>query len=181
MFYWFWKLYTRNWKVDPFPTHIEKCVIAVGPHTSNKDFILGLALRSEMKINGAKFLAKAELFKGPLKFIFTSLGGTPVYRQHKTNMVDQVVEQFNQHQFFRLAISPEGTRKKVAKLKTGFYHIAKQANVPIVLVGFDFANKHAICSAPFYTTNDEAADFNYILNFFKPLQGKVPENGMMHL
>ena len=183
MLHWFWKRWLKSggWKVDLFPTQIHKCVIIVGPHTSSSDFILGLALRSEMNLQGAKFLAKAELFKGPFGFIFKWLGGIPVERSSKQNLVEQVVAQFNVHQYFRLAISPEGTRQKVAKLKTGFYHIAKQAHVPIVMVGFDFTNKHAICSAPFYPTDDETSDFKFILNFFAPIQGKVAENGMSHL
>lgn len=183
MFYWFWKLYLklRGWKVDSFPTHIPKCVIILGPHTSTEDFILGLALRSVLKVQGTKFLGKAELFKGPFGFLFRWLGGTPVDRLKKQNMVEQVVAQFNKHEYFRLAISPEGTRKKAVTLKTGFYHIARQANVPIVMVGFDFANKHGLCSPPFYTTDNEAADFAFILNFFAPIKGKYPEKGMSHL
>lgn len=180
MFNWFWKSYLKlkGWKVDAFPSDIPKCVIVVGPHTSNEDFILGLALRSVYDLKGTKFLAKAELFNGPFGFLFHQLGGIPVNRAQNNNLVDQVVKEFNKYPFFRLAISPEGTRKKVSKLKTGFYQIAQKANVPIVMVGFDFANKHAICSAPFYITNNEVADFHLIIDFFIPVKGKFPENGI---
>ncbi len=184
MFRLFWILFLKlkGWKTDTtFPLHIKKCVIIVAPHTSSQDFILGVALRSMFKIYDAKFLGKAELFKPPFGFIFRWLGGTPVERSSKHNLVEQVVAKFNAHENFKLALSPEGTRQKVDKLKTGFYYIAKQANVPIVMVGFDFANKTAVCSEPFFTTNDEAADFKHILSFFAPIQGKVPANGIAHL
>ena len=184
MFRWFWIIFLKlkGWKTDViFPTHIKKCVIVVAPHTSSEDFTIGLALRSVMRISDAKFLGKSELFKPPFGFLFKWLGGTPVERLSKHNMVEQVVEKFNHHQNFRLALSPEGTRKKVEKLRTGFYHIAKQANVPIVMIGLDFANKKAICSAPYYVTNNEELDMKHILQFFGPIKGKHPENGLQHL
>ncbi len=183
MFRWFWVLFLKlkGWKTtNSFPLNIKKCVIIVAPHTSSEDFLIGLALRSMYKINDAKFLGKAELFKPPFGFIFKWLGGVPVNRHSKQNLVEQVVALFNKHEIFRLGLSPEGTRKRVDKLKTGFYHIAKQANVPIVMVGLDFEHKQAICSKPFYTSANEKKDINDIINFFAPINGKVPENGLQH-
>lgn len=184
MFRWFWVLFLhlKGWKTNNnFPHHLKKCVIIVAPHTSSSDFIIGVALRSIYKIYDAKFLGKAELFKPPFGFIFRWLGGTPVYRDSKQNLVEQVVAKFNATEHFKIALSPEGTRKKVEQLKTGFYYIAKQANVPIVMVGFDFEKKEAICSNPFYVSNNEAEDFKKIIEFFAPIKGKIPENGLQHL
>ena len=96
-------------------------------------------------------------------------------------MVDQVVSLFNQHEKFVLALSPEGTRKKVDRLKTGFYHIAKKAGVPIVMVAFDFGKKQVYFDQPFYTTEDEEADFRKILRFYAPVQGKIAEQALTHL
>lgn len=178
------KLYLKitGWKTHiVFPKETKKCIIIVGPHTSWWDFLIGSLYRKVLKLEKARFLGKKELFDSPFGFFFKWLGGTPVDRFNKTNFVQQIIELFNEHQEFRLALSPEGTRKKVEKLRTGFYHIAKGAHVPIVMVGLDFANKQIIISEPFYTTNDEAADFKKILQFFAPIKGKHPENGLAHL
>ncbi len=164
-----------------FPAGIKKCVIAVGPHTSGWDVIVGVLYRSAVGVSETKFLGKKELFNGPFGFVFRSLGGTPVDRFNKHNVVEQVVELFNRNEIFMLALSPEGTRKKVDKLRTGFYHIARGANVPIVMVGLDFKNKRLIISEPFYTTENQEKDLQKIIEFFAPIQGKIPGFGMGHL
>ncbi len=179
----FWNLYLRltGWSVKGTFPHTKKCVVIVGPHTSNWDFILGLALRSQLHLHHFRFLGKKELFDGPFGFVFKKLGGVPVDRSASHNMVDQVVDLFNSEDTFALVVSPEGTRKKVERLRTGFYHIAKKAAVPIIMVAFDFGRKEAFFSAPFFTGEDEAADLQSILRFYAPVQGKVPEQGMAHL
>jgi 1-acyl-sn-glycerol-3-phosphate acyltransferase len=153
----------------------------VAPHTSAWDFIIGLAIRSVIRLEHVKYLGKDSLFKGPFAFIFKNTGGFPVDRFNKHNMVDQVVGLFNSHEKFVLALSPEGTRKKTERLRTGFYHIAKNAGVPIVMVGLDFGKKEVTFAEPFYTSNNESEDFKKIISFFAPLKGKIPEYGMSHL
>ena len=96
-------------------------------------------------------------------------------------MVEQVVEKFNKADNLFIALSPEGTRKKVERLRTGFYYIAKKAKVPIIMVGLDYSKKELSVSDPFYTTDNEAADFRKIIEFFAPLKGYRPEQGMAHL
>ena len=138
MFRWFWILFLkiRGWNTKiTFPVSLPKCIIVVAPHTSSSDFLISVAYRSVMRIERTKFLGKAELFKPPFGFFFRWFGGIPVERSSKHNLVDQVVNYFNNNTNFRLALSPEGTRKRVEKLKTGFYYIAKQAKVPIFLDG----------------------------------------------
>lgn len=179
-----WSLFLQlmGWSLKgAFPHHIKRCVLIVGPHTSNWDFVLGIAFRSKAKISYAKFLGKAELFKGPFGFIFRKLGGFPVDRFEKHNMVDQATALFKNQETFVLCLSPEGTRKKVERLRTGFYHIAKKAGVPIIMAGMDFSNKQVFFSAPLYPTDDEDADFQEIYQFFAPIKGKNPEQGMSHL
>ena len=78
-------------------------------------------------------------------------------------------------------VLPEGTRKKVDWLRTGFYHIARKANVPIVLVAFDFEHKEFRFAPPFFTTGNGAEDIKKILLFFKDVKGKIPELGLEHL
>ncbi len=172
----------NGWKImGTFPHHLPKIMLAVGPHTSAWDVVVGLATRQLVPIKHAYFLGKKELFDGLFGWFFRAIGGTPVDRFSKTGMVEQVAEKFKAHEFFRLGISPEGTRKKVDKLKTGFYHIAKQANIPILLVGFDFTKKQVIFGELIYPSNDEAADFKKILSFFAGVEGKHPEQGLKHL
>lgn len=134
-----------------------------------------------LKIKDGKYLGKAELFKAPFGFLFRWLGGTPVDRFSKHGVVDQVVEKFNNTEKLFIALSPEGTRKKVDKLRTGFYYIAKKANVPIVMIGLDYAKKEVSVSEPFYPTDNETADFKKIIEFFAPLKGYYPDQGVEHL
>ncbi|HET9744584.1 MAG TPA: 1-acyl-sn-glycerol-3-phosphate acyltransferase [Chitinophagaceae bacterium] len=179
-----WKLYLKleGWKaVNEFPNHLNKAVIIIAPHTYWKDFLIGIGFRSVLKIRNGKYLGKAELFRGPFGFIFRWLGGIPVDRFSKQGAVEQVVEKLNKADKLLIALSPEGTRKKVDKLRTGFYHIAKQANVPIVMIGLDYSKKELSVSQPFNPTDDEAADFRKIIEFFAPLKGYYPQQGMAHL
>lgn len=179
-----WNLFLQmqGWKIHgEFPYHLKKCVIAVGPHTSAWDFVVGLAVRSKLKLYHLNFLGKAELFKGRFGFFFRRLGGFPVDRFSNNNVVDQVAEQFKIRDQFLLALSPEGTRKKVDKLRTGFYHIALKAGVPIVLAGLDFGRKEISFSEPFLPTGNMEEDFKKIIHFFADKEGKIPEYGLKHL
>lgn len=180
----FLKLYLKlaGWKaVNEFPNYLKKGVIIVAPHTSWQDFPICIAFRNLLKMKNANFLGKEELFKGLFGFLFRRLGGTPVDRFSKQGLVDQVVEKFNKAEKLFIALSPEGTRKKVDKLRTGFYHIAKKAAVPIIMVGLDYSKKELSVAEPFYPTDNENEDFKKILAFFSPIKGKHPEKGISHL
>jgi len=157
-----------------FPTHLKKYVVIAAPHTSWQDFPIAILARntSGEKIN---FIGKDSLFKGPFGWIFKSLGGAPVDRSKSNNLVDAIVDIFNSREEFRLGLSPEGTRKKVEKWKTGFYYIAKGANVPIVMATLDFENKRIKISEPYETTENKEKDFEYFHSFFKGVKGKIPE------
>ena len=179
-----WNLFLRlqGWKVvGEFPHYIQKAVVVMAPHTSSWDFVVGLAIRSRLKLYHFKFLGKNSLFKRPFGFFFRKMGGFPVDRSNKNNMVDQVVELFNKHERFILALSPEGSRKKVDRLKTGFYHIAQKANVPIIMTGFDFGKKEISFSKPFHPTNNMEVDLQNMLRFYSTIEGKNPEQGIHHL
>jgi 1-acyl-sn-glycerol-3-phosphate acyltransferase len=176
-------LHIFGWRTDVvFPHHhIKKYIVIVAPHTSSWDFFVGLAYRSILYMTHTHYLGKKELFKPPLGFIFRWLGGIPVDRTNHHNLVDEVVKIFEQHKIFSLAIAPEGTRKRVEKLKTGFYFMARKANVPIIMVGLDFKNKTVVISNALYPTNDQEHDFKLIHNFYRPIEGKNPENSLGHL
>lgn len=167
-----------GWKIvgnTDFSKHtIKKAVIIAAPHTSWHDFYIGLLLR---KISGLKtnFIGKAELFKWPFGWYFRAIGGTPVKRTERQDMVEAIANIFEEREEFRLALAPEGTRKKVEIWRTGFYFIAKKAKVPIIMFTLDFENKQNNVSEPFYPTNDKEADFMFIKNFYKGVKGKIPE------
>jgi 1-acyl-sn-glycerol-3-phosphate acyltransferase len=167
-----------GWKTSGKLPDYDKYVIAVAPHTSNWDFPVGLAARSVLRIQNAQFLGKSQLFKPPFGWFFRWLGGHPVDRSSSHDMVDQAVQIFSKHKKFILAMAPEGTRKKVAKMRTGFYYIAKGAGVPIVPVGFDFAKKEVIVGEPLLPSDDAAYDMATILAFYRTIQGKNPELGL---
>lgn len=171
-----------GWKTRAaFPPGIKKCIIIVGPHTSWVDLVVGLGFRSIMRLKNARFLGKKELFDGRFGFFFRWMGGIPVDRFSKQNAVDQVVDILNGREELMIALSPEGTRQKVDRLRTGFYHIAKKAGVPIVMAGLDFGNKQLQVSEPFYATDDEVMDFDRIIAFFAPIHGRYPEKSLSGL
>ena len=164
-----------GWKFQGnFPSKLKKYIVIAAPHTSWQDFSIAILARnvSGERIN---FIGKDSLFKGPFGFIFKALGGSPVDRSKNNNLVDAIVDIFENKEEFRLGLSPEGTRKKVDKWKTGFYYIAKGANVPIVMATLDFGNKQVKVSEPYFTTDDIEKDFEYFHSFFEGVQGKNPD------
>ena len=104
------------------------------------------------------------------------MGGAPIDRAGGLNRVDAIVEIFKRKEIFRLGISPEGTRKKVTELKTGFYYIAHKANVPIIPVAFNYGKKEVNIANPFCTNGNIDADLQILLQHFKDIKGKIPEN-----
>ncbi len=169
-----------GWKIKgAFSSEVKKCIVAVVPHTSWHDFYIGLMIRSISKLQ-INYIAKRELFKFPLGAYFRWTGGAPVDRTPGQNKVQAIAKVFEGKEEFRLALAPEGTRKRVDELRTGFYYIAKEANVPIVLVAFDFGKKEVKIDEPFYLTDNMEADFEYIHEFFKGVVGKVPEKSFRY-
>jgi 1-acyl-sn-glycerol-3-phosphate acyltransferase len=176
----YWKL--SGWKVaGSFPLQYKKMVLIMAPHTSWKDVLVGFAGRNELKIYHAKFLGKKELFDGLFGSFFRWLGGIPVDRFSNQGMVEQAVAVFEKNDQFLLAMAPEGTRKRVDKLRSGFYHIAKTAGVPILPVGLDFENKKLIIGEIIFPGDDEAADFKRIIAFFSTVTGANPDYDLSHL
>ncbi|OIP48943.1 MAG: acyltransferase [Flavobacteriaceae bacterium CG2_30_34_30] len=165
-----------GWKVaGNLSLEIKKCVIIVVPHTSWHDFYIGAIIR---KIIGLEinFIAKKELFDSPFGWYFQWMGGSPINRTSKQNKVDEVVKIFNSKETFRLALAPEGTRKKVNSWKTGFYYIALAAQVPIICIAFDYGTKTVKIAPPFYPSGNINFDLPKLKEFYKGVVGKIPEN-----
>lgn len=167
-----------GWKIrGAFPPTLKKYVVAVGPHTSNWDFVVGVAARSILRMQRAKFLGKSQLFRPPFGWFFRALGGYPVERTKSNDMVEQVATLIKSKEQFILAMAPEGTRKKVERLRTGFYYIAKAAGIPVIPVGLDFKRKEVIIGQPIYPQNVEQ-DFRELIAFFSTVTGRNPELGI---
>jgi len=166
-----------GWQViDEIPGDLRQYIVAVAPHTSWKDFPLGLLVRSAIGRRIA-YLGKQELFDGPMGFFFRWSGGFPVNRKLQTGLVDQVAALFATHPDFAIAIAPEGTRRKVEDLKTGFYYMAVKAGVPIIPCTFDFGHKTVHFMPPFYPTTDTHADLDTLWALYAGVKGANPEKG----
>lgn len=166
-----------GWKIEGiFDENIKKSVLMIVPHTSWHDFYLGIFTRGIVGLE-MNFIGKKELFSFPLGFYFRWMGGAPIDRRGSLNKVEAIAKIFAKHKEFRLAISPEGTRKKVNKLKSGFYYIALEANVPIIPVAFDFGTKTVKIGEAFYPTSNYENDLKFLLNHFKDVNGKIKEYG----
>jgi 1-acyl-sn-glycerol-3-phosphate acyltransferase len=171
----FFKL--MGWKiVGTIDSDIKKCVMMVMPHTSAHDFYLGIFTRG---ITGLEmnFVAKKELFVFPLGYYFKYMGGEPLDRSGGKNKVDSVAAIFDKKEVFRLAVLPEGTRKKVGEIKTGFYYIAVKANVPIIPVAFDFGKKEVHLGVPLIPSGNIEKDMPVLMEHFIGVKGKIPANG----
>ncbi|MFZ4478136.1 MAG: 1-acyl-sn-glycerol-3-phosphate acyltransferase [Saprospiraceae bacterium] len=167
-----------GWKVaGDFPHQLRKYIVVVGPHTSNWDFPFGILLRTIRHVD-VKFIGKSSLFRPPFGGIFRALGGYPVDRSKSNNFVDAVVDIFNSKSEFIVAITPEGTRKKVTEFKTGFYYIALGAKVPLISAIIDYETKTVTLTEPYYPTGNKEVDFEHFLNHFRGIKGRNPEDGI---
>ena len=166
-----------GWEIEGnLPQDLGKYVIIVAHHTSNWDFVIGVAVKLITRIR-VRFFAKHSLFFWPLGVLMRRLGGVPIERDKSINRVDQAIERINCSEYFVLVIAPEGTRSKVHKWKTGFYHIAHGANIPVVPIAFDFRQRKIIMGAPMSMTGDIPSDFARMHKFFLYHPGKHPELG----
>lgn len=164
-----------GWKLQGCdPNVVPKKIFVVMPHTSNWDFPLGVLARGAKGFK-SNFLIKDQYFKGPSKWLFKRMGGHPVSRSKRTNLVDQVVELFQTNDEFAIAITPEGTRKRNEKLKTGFYHIAQKANIPIIYTKMDYGNKVIDFHAPRFVADTVEEELAFVINHFKGVQAKKPD------
>lgn len=171
-----WLFQLKGWKIEAnLPEGYKKCVVIAAPHTSNWDFLYSMAVFFKLKIP-VRFLAKKELFVWPLRGILKSVGGIAVQRSKSSNLVDDIIAMFSNEKELMLMIPAEGTRGSVTKWKTGFYHVALGAKVPVLLGFLDYENKIAGFGPLLYMTGDAATDAKKIKDFYRNIKGKHPEN-----
>lgn len=165
-----------GWGIQGELPNLKKVVIIVAPHTSNWDFVIGMAAKMVVGVK-ANWLGKDAIFVGPAAAIFKSWGGIPVERSNAHDMVGHVVNEFRQRDKMWLGLSPEGTRTHVPQWKSGFWHIAKAAEVPIQAVAFDYASRRLVIGKVFTPGDDLQADMDEIRAHFADIgNGKIPEN-----
>ncbi|GGX40509.1 1-acyl-sn-glycerol-3-phosphate acyltransferase [Saccharospirillum salsuginis] len=163
-----------GWRVQGRLPDNDKLVIAVAPHTSNWDFFVGvfalLAIGARIQ-----WLGKHSIFRWPVNGLLRSLGGIPVVRHAAKDVVAQAAEQFDVQPRLLLALSPEGTRRHLGRLKTGFLRIAKQAGVPVLPVGLDYPSRTIEIGEPWVPDGTLDEDERAFYHYFQAYRGRHPD------
>ena len=167
-------LFIAGWKRGEEAPKIDKYVLIAAPHTSNWDFYFTLLLAFEYKLK-IFWMGKDTLFKGVLGPVMRWLGGISVNRSSSNNLVGQTIDAFKQNDKLVVTVPPEGTRGKVSYWKSGFYHIAHGAGVPIVLGYLDFGRKIGGLGPVFHPTGDFEKDLAEIKKLYAPIKGKYSD------
>ncbi len=174
---WLGRLLLRllGWRVEGELPNVNKCMVAAAPHTSNWDFFLAMPALLALDVK-ASWMMKKEAFFWPMKGVLMSLGGIPTDRAAAGGVVTQMARAYRDSEQLWIGITPEGTRGKVDRWKTGFLRIAYEAQVPVVLAGWDFPNKVMRFGRVFYPTGDYEKDIAEIRAYYRDnFQGKNPE------
>jgi 1-acyl-sn-glycerol-3-phosphate acyltransferase len=166
----------QGWTEERMIPAEKKFVVIAAPHTSNWDFLYFLALAEKLNIP-LSFMGKKAMFRWPFGGLMKELGGIPVDRSKSVNMVDQMIAEFSKRDTFMLTIAPEGTRGKVREWKTGFYHIAVGAGVPLVCGLMDYKRKHGGLGPAIWPTGDYEKDMAKVAEYYKSCTPKYPDKG----
>lgn len=181
----FWKFILKifGWKIDKdFPKDLKRCVLIAVPHTTNWDFLFAMATFKVMKIP-IRFTIKKDWIKFPFGLITKPLGAIGINRKPKVegekrqSMVDYMTNLYEENKDLVLVVTAEGTRSRVEEWKSGFYHIAKNAQVPIAMGYLDYKNKIAgIRKEIMIPTDDIVKDMKEIMEYYKDAKPKIAEN-----
>lgn len=164
-----------GWKiVSGMPEGVPRAVVVMAPHTSLWDFVIG-RLGFFMFGISIRLIIKKEMFFFPLGPLLKAMGGIPVDRAHSQNTVKGITRHFNQADSFYLVITPEGTRRLVKRWKKGFYFIALQAKVPLILGYLDYQKKEGGLGPLIYPSGDFEKDFQQIEAFYKGKHARHPD------
>lgn len=166
-----------GWKFEGEKPAAKKSVVLAFPHTSNWDALLLVALAQSVGLE-MSWMIKSDWMKGPMGIILRGVGAIPVNRKGAHNLVDQMVEELRTRDALTLVIPPEGTRRRAETWKSGFYHIARGANVPVVPGYLDYRRKRAGFGPPIHLTGDVKRDMDTIRAFYAEVdpRGLVPEH-----
>ncbi len=169
-----WFLKTTGWTTEGTRPVEPRFVLIAAPHTSNWDlfYLLALATTFDVKVS---WMGKHGLFRPPLGWFMRRVGGIPVIRHESRNLVSQMADAFADAESLALVVPAEGTRSYVAHWKSGFYHIARKANVPIVLGYLDYARKRGGFGPALHLSGDVKQDMDEIRDFYTDKIGRYPE------
>lgn len=167
-------LFLARWEAVGTAPDVDKYLIIVAPHTSNWDFVHLLMVAWAREIP-AQFIGKHTLFRWPSGWLFRALGGMPVRRRLPGRIVEEVIEMYESEDRLALAMAPEGTRSHGESWKSGFYRIAKGADVPVLLGFIDFATRRGGVGPLIELTEDQDVDMATIAAFYADKRGKHPE------
>jgi len=162
-----------GWRIVGTPPNLPKAILIGAPHTSNWDFLLSIGTSFAFGLR-MSWMAKHTFVDGPGKRLWHWLGGIPVDRRAKHGVVGEMVAAFDSHDQLVVAITPEGTRSGAKRWHTGFYHIANEANVPIVPIVFDYGHKEVRILEPFFPTGDAENDIVALKTLYKDVKGRFP-------
>jgi 1-acyl-sn-glycerol-3-phosphate acyltransferase len=169
-----WLLQLTGWQLEGARPEFDRYVLIAAPHTSNWDFPLMLAFAAAFDIR-VTWMAKHNLFFWPMGWIMRAMGGMPILRHKNMNVVDAMVATFKTVPHLVLVVPTEGTRNRTEYWKSGFYHIARKAGVPIVPSFLDFGRKRGGFGPALETSGDVRADMQYFRDFYVGMKGKFPD------
>ncbi len=163
-----------GWRVIGDPPKAPKYIIVVAPHTSNWDFMIGLTASWASGLD-VGFVAKQGLFRPPLGWLLKALGGIPVRRDRNQNLVEQIAAAYRRRDRLALAITPEGTRARTETWRSGFYHLATLAGIPIIPAYLDWPTKTACFGPALIPSGDVRADMSVLRDFYAGKRGRFPD------
>jgi 1-acyl-sn-glycerol-3-phosphate acyltransferase len=164
-----------GWKKLGEPPRMAKCVLVAAPHTSNWDFVLMLVVSLACRLD-LSWAGKHTLFRPPFRRIMRALGGIPVDRTQRQGITQQIVEAFRRADRLTVVITPEGTRRRTDRWHSGFYHVARLAQVPIVLGLLDYRTKEAGFGPTLVPSGDLGHDMDLVRAFYAGRTGCRPES-----
>jgi 1-acyl-sn-glycerol-3-phosphate acyltransferase len=168
-----------GWRLEGDLHNLPKCMIIAAPHTTNWDFVLAMAVlfATGLKVS---WMGKKSIFKWPFAGVFRWMGGIPIDRNVRHGVVEQTIETFKSRDQLIIGIAPEGTRKIKERWKTGFYHMAFGAGVPIVLAYLNYGQKRMGFGPKLIPSGDFASDMAQINAFYADKMGKNPDQFALH-
>ena len=164
-----------GWKLDIVLPNQPKMVVIAAPHTSNWDFVFGLAAVLALQIR-LHWFGKHTIFREPFKGLLIKLGGIPIDRTASIGVVEQTTQQFRQKSRLLIGLAPEGTRSLAPKWKSGFYQIANAAQVPILVAYLDYRRKVIGLGPLIHPSGDYAADLEKIQSFYRGVAPRKPSH-----
>jgi 1-acyl-sn-glycerol-3-phosphate acyltransferase len=164
-----------GWSSELVPPPEPKGIIIVYPHTSNWDFILGVLFRVGHGLK-AHWMGKDSMFRWPVAGLYRRIGGIPINRRERTGFTAVMVEEFRKRDWMWLAVAPEGTRAHSDHLKSGFYHLALAANVPVGLGCIDYGRRRISIDTYVRFTGDLDSDLEQVRRYYADKRGRFPAN-----